>query len=92
VKFRKQYLDYDIGYNWTKSKKFDTMVVHKGSSGYVEEYWSELRCYSFILVPGTQLLPNSLLGISYMIGLVYLFLGVAIVSDIFMEAIEQITS
>ena len=33
-----------------------------------------------------------MLGIAYLAGLGYLFLGVAIVSDIFMEAIETITS
>jgi hypothetical protein len=48
--------------------------------------------FSFILIPGTQLLGNGLLGVAYMAGLGYLFLGVAIVSDIFMEAIEAITA
>jgi len=33
-------------------------------------------------------MPSGLLGIAYMIGLGYLFLGVGIVSDIFMDAIE----
>ena len=33
-----------------------------------------------------------MLGIAYFFGLVYVFLGIAIISDIFMEAIEEITS
>lgn len=45
-----------------------------------------------MLIPGTFLLNNSLLGVAYLIGLGYVFLGIAIISDIFMEAIEEITS
>lgn len=40
---------------------------------------------------GFPLMNNVSLGIFYFIMLVYLFLGVGIVSDIFMEAIEEIT-
>jgi hypothetical protein len=50
-------------------------------------------CYSgLVLIPGTTLLPKGLLGFAYFIFLGFLFLGVSIVADIFMEAIEQITS
>ena len=35
---------------------------------------------------------DTFLGVCYLIGLGWLFLGIAIVSDIFMEAIENITS
>lgn len=42
--------------------------------------------------PGLSLLPLSFLGAFYALILAYMFLGVAIVSDIFMEAIEEITS
>jgi len=79
---------YEIGYNWSNAKQYEHMGLQYGAHGYVEEYWSGLRCWSFILVPGTQLLSNGLLGTAYLIGLLYLFLGVAIVSDIFMESIE----
>jgi|TARA_B110000503_G_C7151467_1_gene415384 hypothetical protein len=41
--------------------------------------------YSFILIPGISLLPNSMMGVVYIIALGYLFLGIAIISDIFME-------
>mmetsp|Transcript_145787 Transcript_145787/g.254532 ORF Transcript_145787/g.254532 Transcript_145787/m.254532 type:complete len:852 (-) Transcript_145787:1496-4051(-) len=36
--------------------------------------------------------PSALRGVLYFVGLVWMFLGVAIVADIFMAAIEQITS
>jgi len=41
--------------------------------------------YSIILIPGTSLLGSTLMGIVYLLTLGYLFLGIAIVSDIFME-------
>jgi hypothetical protein len=45
-----------------------------------------------VLIPGTSLLPKGLLAIMYLLFLGWLFLGIAIVADIFMEAIEVITS
>ena len=42
--------------------------------------------------PGLQLKDNWVTGAVYLITLGYLFLGINIISDIFMEAIEQITS
>jgi hypothetical protein len=53
VKATQSYAEYDIGYNWSKAKKFENFSLHTGSNGYIEEYWDELRCYSFILLPGT---------------------------------------
>jgi hypothetical protein len=41
--------------------------------------------HSFVLIPGTSLLPNGLMGVVYIFALGYLFLGIAIISDIFME-------
>lgn len=43
-------------------------------------------------MPGTAILPNGLLAVGYFFALVYLFLGISIVADIFMGAIEKITS
>lgn len=60
--------------------------------GYVEEFYARQRCYSPILVPGTSLLNNILMGIVYLVWLIYLFIGIGIISDIFMEAIEAICS
>lgn len=45
-----------------------------------------------VLIPGTSLLPSGFLGLVYFIFLCWLFLGISIVADIFMEAIEVITS
>jgi hypothetical protein len=42
--------------------------------------------------PGISLLPTPLMGVMYMLFLIYLFLGISISADIFMEAIEVITS
>lgn len=44
------------------------------------------------MVPGSSLLPKGLMGVCYLIGLGWLFMGIAIISDIFMESIEEITS
>lgn len=66
-------------------------LVMEQSSGIVEEFWNEQRCYSPILVPGTSLMNDGLMGVVYLLWLGYLFLGIAIISDIFMEAIESIT-
>ena len=45
-----------------------------------------------LLVPGTSLINHSFMGFVYLCFLGYLFLGIAIIADIFMEAIEVITS
>ena len=45
-----------------------------------------------MLIPGTDLLNDYFLAFVYGLTLVYLFLGIAIVSDIFMASIEEITS
>lgn len=57
----------------------------------MQELWTAQRCHSAILVPGTSLLPKGLMGVVYLLWLGYLFIGIAIISDIFMEAIDFIT-
>lgn len=49
-------------------------------------------CSSGIIIPGTELLDYPLLGTFYFLGMAYLFLGIAIIAEIFMGAIEVITS
>lgn len=86
---------YDEG-----SKKFkfgDEQFINyeriMNSQGYIDEYWNDNRCYSPIInIPGISLLPRGLMGVMYLLFLGYLFLGIAISADIFMEAIEVITS
>ena len=43
------------------------------------------KFYSSLLIPGTAILPNGLLAVFYGCTLIYLFLGIGIVSDVFME-------
>jgi len=49
-------------------------------------------CVSPVTLPGINLLSARLLGIVYFVAMLYCFLGIAIVSDLFMGAIEVITS
>jgi Ca2+/Na+ antiporter len=48
--------------------------------------------YSNILLPGINLLPTWLLGIMWFLFLAWLFVGVMIISDEFVEAVEMICS
>ena len=41
--------------------------------------------FSFILVPGMTIMSNGFQAVIYGLFLLYLFLGIAIISDIFME-------
>lgn len=49
-------------------------------------------CQSSLLIPGVANLNRTVLSIAYGLSLCYLFIGVSIVAEIFMEAIEKITS
>lgn len=49
-------------------------------------------CQSPLLIPGVATLSRGLLAVAYGFCLCYLFMGIAIVAEIFMEAIEKITS
>ena len=64
------------------------------SRGYVVEFLDagDTRCESYLLLPAENLWSEALRGFLYILGLVYLFVGIAIASDIFMCAIEVITS
>ena len=50
------------------------------------------QCKSYLLVPAENLWGTPIRGFLYILALLYIFMGVAIVSDIFMFAIEVITS
>jgi hypothetical protein len=52
----------------------------------------QVTFFSWAIVPGTSLMNPTTLAIAYLVALGYLFLGIAIISDIFMEAIEHITA
>ena len=49
-------------------------------------------CVSWLLLPAENLWPFWFRGVLYLLAMVYLFVGIAIVSDVFMCAIERITS
>ena len=83
--------EYDSSYVWQQTK-YDKFLRTEQFGGYVEEYTNKEFCHSWIIIPGISLYNDSLLGVAYLLILLYIFLGVAIVADIFMEAIETITS
>lgn len=62
------------------------------ANGFVEEYYDTQICKSVFLIPGTSLLNKGLMGFVYLVWLLWLFVGIAIISDIFMESIEVITA
>ena len=63
------------------------------NNGYIDEYTNkEIFCTSWVFNPGFSLLGDGALAVFYLIMLFWLFIGIQILSDIFMEAIEEITS
>ncbi|KAJ7384559.1 hypothetical protein OS493_021190 [Desmophyllum pertusum] len=61
------------------------------SKGYVAEY--SPPCFkSWLLLPAENLWSEGLRGFLYVVAMLYLFLGIAIIADIFMSCIEVITS
>ena len=65
------------------------------SRGYVVEYLDSnttKRCDEFILLPAENLWDEGLRGFIYLLAMLYLFLGVAIASDIFLNSIEVMTT
>lgn len=74
-------------------KDMEYYYLYQSTNGYVEE-WDVGKdvggqlCVTWAIIPGTSLINKGTLGAAYLIGLCYLFFGIAIISDIFMEAIE----
>merc|ERR1712166_584568 len=88
------YTDMDGNFVW-KGNTFEKQAITTFKSGQVVEYETNDRdefCASFILLPGFALQPTPLLAILYIIFIVYIFVGVAIISDIFMDSITVITA
>mmetsp|Transcript_27992 Transcript_27992/g.65642 ORF Transcript_27992/g.65642 Transcript_27992/m.65642 type:complete len:784 (-) Transcript_27992:280-2631(-) len=70
-------------------------VVASYPTGYIlyaEGEDATYECSSWLLAPGTNLANRPFLAFIYLVGLAYIFLGIAIISDIFMAAIEVITA
>ena len=72
----------------------DNLYYTNYSNGYVVEVLQagQNRCSSWILLPAGNLWPTGLRGFLYIVAMAYLFIGIAIASDVFMCAIEVITS
>ncbi|KAL8625456.1 hypothetical protein ACOMHN_018601 [Nucella lapillus] len=64
------------------------------SRGYIVEFLDEDqdKCVSWLLLPAENLWHEALRGTLYILALAYIFLGIAIASDVFMCSIEVITS
>ena len=72
---------------------YESFYSIKSKNGYVEEYKTGEHCYNSLLnVPGTSLMSTGVQGTAYFFFLIYLFLGISINADIFIESIEVITS
>lgn len=70
----------------------DAGITFQNSRGFVVERKVEERCESWILVPAENLWDPGLRAFLYLFCMFYCFLGIAVVSDIFMSSIEVITS
>ncbi|KAJ1625444.1 Sodium/calcium exchanger protein-domain-containing protein [Pavlovales sp. CCMP2436] len=49
-------------------------------------------CTSYLFMSGLNLLDYRMLAVFYLLAMCYIFVGIAIISDVFMGAIERITS
>ena len=79
---------YEGPYLW-EGEEYTSFQRIKSPGGYIDEYTNkEEFCHSWVFFPGLSLLPDAALGICYLLFLFWLFMGIAILADIFMEAIE----
>jgi hypothetical protein len=75
-------------------KKYQSKLVKTYDRGQIVAYGgNEAVCDSFVLIfPGSPVLPTGLLATFYAMSLIYLFMGIDIISGIFMSSIEKITA
>jgi len=85
-----QYPFYDADKSTGVFKKWEVVKYPRGKVVYLSS--NEVICRSPLLIPGVAILPNGLLAVFYGLCLFYLFLGIGIVSEVFMAGIEKITS
>jgi len=84
--------DFEGPYLWDGEEYSKYLRIYQ-AGGFIDEYTSkETFCHSWIYHPGLSLLGDAALGICYLLFLLWLFIGISILADIFMEAIEVITS
>lgn len=77
----------DIEYNSDKTKAYFTL----SNGTCIENVTTEKPCHSWIVLHGSSMYNKGVLAFFYALFLIFLFLGIAIVADIFMGAIEVIT-
>lgn len=85
--------DDDLKYEFG-GKKYKSIVTKTYDRGQIVAYGGNLNvCDSWVLIfPGSPVLPSGLLAAFYAMSLIYCFMGIDIISGIFMSAIEKITS
>ena len=76
-----------LGYNYTKR---EDEYFSRGRTTYFTN--DEEFCTSFVLTPGWNLQSRYLNAVLYILCLVFIFIGVSIISDNFMDSITVITS
>jgi solute carrier family 8 (sodium/calcium exchanger) len=82
----------DLDYVW-QGNEYENYSYNPQPRGYIQEYSNKpSMCTTGLFFPGVSLVSEGVLGVACLLLLLYLFLGVAIVADLFMEAIEVITS
>lgn len=75
----------DTAYTYD-GNSYDMGEEKKYSRGRIVEFTNgDEFCTSWVIIPGTSLITPFLLAPVYFIFLVYLFLGIALISDIFMD-------
>lgn len=88
-----QHMAPDEGKYVYNKVQYNMMKRTSQAEGYIEEYTNKgIFCHSALYLPGLSLMHDGVLGIASLLVLLYLFLGIAIVADIFVEAIEVITA
>lgn len=72
---------------------YNKMEVNNYARGRIVMFGNgDMICNSNFIIPGTSLLPVGVLAVAYFLALVYLFLGISIIAEVFMAGIEKITS
>ena len=84
--------EYKGPYIW-EGEEYEKFVRVYMPGGYIDEYTNkETFCTTWVFNSGISLLGDGALAVCYGLLLIWLFIGIQILSDIFMEAIEEITS
>ena len=83
-----------LGEEWIALAESRNYTYEDFENGIIVQFESDAEkvCQSWILLPGENLWGAGVRGFLYIVFMFYLFIGIAIISDIFMGAIEVITS